>query len=68
MYYPLYAYEHPLFTKDMQIYDEGDVSKFLSLNTVKEKMDILTPLIRNGVYMKIQDALQMIGEKYAVSK
>ena len=31
-------------------------------------MDILTPLIRNGVYMKIQDALQMIGEKYAVSK
>ena len=63
MYYPLYAYEHPLFTKDMQIYDENEVKKFLSLNMVKEKMDILAPFIRKGIYMKIQEVLNKIGGK-----
>ena len=29
-YYPCYAYDHPLFTKDMRIYSDSKVSDFLS--------------------------------------
>ena len=28
--YPCYAYDHPLFTKDMRIYSDSKVSDFLS--------------------------------------
>ena len=67
LYYPLYAHEHPLFSKEMQIYDEKDVEKFLNLSAVKDKMNILAPLIRNGIYKKIQNVLEEIGEASSMS-
>lgn len=58
IYYPLYAYEHPLFTKDMQIYESVQVKEFLSDETVKGKMDVLAPIIKNAIYMKLEDTLK----------
>ena len=67
LYYPLYVREHPLFTKDMQIYDEKDVKGFLNISAVKEKMNILAPLIRNGIYKKIQKVLEEIGGEHSMT-
>lgn len=57
-YYPLYAYEHPLFTKDMQIYDDKEVQEFLNLTTTKEKMELLAPLFKTGIELKFQEIIK----------
>lgn len=59
-YYPLYAYEHPLFTKNMQIYDDKEVQEFLNLTTTKEKMELLAPLIKTGMELKFQEISKQI--------
>ena len=57
IYYPLYAYEHPLFAQDMKIYDNAKVSGFLGRKIVKEYMKAFLPTIKDEIYTKIQDVL-----------
>ena len=40
-YYPMYAYNHPLFTKDMHIYSDTKISDFLGNMTRDESVDFL---------------------------
>ena len=40
-YYPMYAYNHPLFTKDMHIYSDSKVSDFLCGMTGEESVGFL---------------------------
>ena len=40
-YYPDYAYNHPLFTKDMTIYSDSKVSRFLSSMTEDQSVGFL---------------------------
>lgn len=40
-YYPEYAYNHPLFTKDMKIYSDSSVSNFLHDITVDNSVMFL---------------------------
>lgn len=40
-YYPDYAYNHPLFTKDMRVYSDSSVSDFLSSITADQSVGFL---------------------------
>ena len=40
-YYPMYAYNHPLFTEGMHIYSDSKISDFLSRMTGDESVDFL---------------------------
>lgn len=40
-YYPDYAYNHPLFTKDMRLYSDSKVSNFLNGITVDQSISFL---------------------------
>ena len=40
-YYPDYAYNHPLFTKDMKVYSDATVSEFLSSVTTDQSAGFL---------------------------
>jgi hypothetical protein len=40
-YYPDYAYNHPLFTKDMKVYSDSTVSEFLSSITADQSAGFL---------------------------
>ena len=40
-YYPMYAYNHPLFTKDMHIYSDTKISDFLGNMTRDDSVDFL---------------------------
>ncbi len=38
-YYPDYAYNHPLFTKDMKIYSDSKVSQFINVITKEQSVE-----------------------------
>lgn len=40
-YYPMYAYNHPLFTNEMKIYSEAKVSAFLNSVSAEQSVGFL---------------------------
>lgn len=49
-YYPMYAYNHPLFTENMKIYSDAKVSEFLNSIDESQSIDFLNEWNENRSY------------------